>query len=73
MKQPDSNAYRPSGCLQNQFHFNRLAGLNEVREITYDWIESYNERRPHKAYGGLLTVVYLKIISREVSLSLVYS
>jgi len=27
--------------------------LDQVREITYDWLIAYNEQRPHDALGGL--------------------
>lgn len=47
--------------------------LDEGREITYEWMESYNERRPHDALGGLPPVVYRERITREVSPSQVYS
>jgi len=46
-----------------------FASLDEVREITYEWMESYNERRPHDALGGLPPSVYREMITREVSLS----
>jgi putative transposase len=47
--------------------------LEEVQEITYEWMEGYNERRPHDALGGLPPVVYREKITREVSPSQVYS
>lgn len=47
--------------------------LDEVREITYEWMESYNEQRPHDALGGLPPAVYREMITKEVSLSQVYS
>ena len=40
--------------------------LDDVREITYEWMESYNERRPHDALGGLPPTVYREMITREV-------
>jgi len=43
------------------------------REITYEWMESYNEQRPHDALGGLPLMVYREKITREVSLSEVSS
>jgi len=47
--------------------------LEEVQEITYEWMESYNEQRPHDALGGLPPVVYREMITKEVSPSQVYS
>ena len=47
--------------------------LEEVREITYEWMEGYNERRHHDALGGLPPVVYRERITREVSPSQVYT
>ena len=32
--------------------------LDQVREITYDWLIAYNERRPHDALGGLPPTVF---------------
>lgn len=52
---------------------NLFESLDEVREITYEWMESYNERRPHDALGDLQPTVYRERISREVSPSQVYS
>jgi putative transposase len=35
-----------------------FASLGEVREITHQWIVSYNEERPHHALGNLPPTVY---------------
>lgn len=35
-----------------------FASLDEVREITHQWIISYNEERPHNALGNLPPAVY---------------
>ena len=32
--------------------------LNQVRQITHDWLITYNERRPHDALGGLPPSVF---------------
>ena len=34
--------------------------LEQVREITYRWLITYNERRPHDALGGLPPTVFRK-------------
>lgn len=41
--------------LQNSYLFE---DLDQVREITYDWLIAYNERRPHDALGGLPPTVF---------------
>jgi putative transposase len=33
-----------------------FSGLQEVQEITEEWIKDYNEDRPHRANGNLPTV-----------------
>jgi putative transposase len=35
-----------------------FGSLDEVREITHQWIVSYNEERPHDALGNLPPAVY---------------
>jgi len=42
--------------------------LDQVREITYEWMECYNKQRPHDALGGLPPSVYREMITGEVSL-----
>jgi len=32
--------------------------LDQVREITYQWLIVYNEQRPHDALGGLPPAVF---------------
>jgi putative transposase len=35
-----------------------FTSLDEVREITHQWLQSYNEERPHDALGSLPPVVF---------------
>lgn len=34
--------------------------LNQVRELTHNWMRDYNEERPHEALGDLSPIEYLK-------------
>jgi len=71
---------QPGKPTQNSFveRFNRtfreevldfyvFSRLNEVREITEDWLKQYNEQRPHEALGNLTPSEYLAVNSPEVS------
>ena len=71
---------QPGKPTQNSFveRFNRtfreevldfyvFSRLNEVREITEDWLKQYNELRPHEALGNLTPSEYLAVNSSEVS------
>lgn len=44
----------------NAYLFN---SLNQVREITWQWIIDYNEERPHDALGGLTPTAYREKIA----------
>lgn len=41
--------------------------LNEVKEITDDWVNEYNLERPHESLGNLTPVEYLKAKQPEFS------
>ena len=44
--------------------------LEQVRQITHDWLRSYNEDRPHDALGSLPPVAYReRLLAREKSTS----
>jgi putative transposase len=41
--------------------------LDQVREISWEWMINYNERRPHDALGGLPPAVYREKITAGIS------
>ena len=41
--------------------------LDDVREITADWLISYNEQRPHDALGGLPPAIFREQTKQENS------
>ena len=38
--------------------------LNQVRELTDDWIREYNEERPHESLGNLTPWEYLGTVNK---------
>ncbi|SFH54907.1 putative transposase [Nitrosospira sp. Nsp14] len=48
-----------------------FTSLDEVREITHQWLQSYNEERPHSGLGSLPPAVVreLKILAIESSIA----
>lgn len=43
-------------CLNTHWFY----GLEQAREVLSDWLEDYNERRPHGSLGGLTPLEYEK-------------
>jgi putative transposase len=41
--------------------------LDDVRDITWEWLVSYNEERPHSSLGGLPPAVFRKKVEAENS------
>ena len=41
--------------------------IDEVREITWKWMLSYNEERPHKSPGGLPPVAFREMVEPQNS------
>ena len=42
--------------------------LDDVREITWDWMQVYNEERPHTSLGGLPPAVFRKKVEAKTLL-----
>ena len=58
---PNQNAYieRFNRTYRNEvLNCYLFENLEQVREITADWLISYNERRPHEALGDLPPTVF---------------
>lgn len=47
-----------------------FTSLDEVREITHQWLQSYNEERPHDALGSLPPAVFANNCSQGKTLLL---
>lgn len=43
--------------------------LDQVREITHEWLGRYNEQRPHDALGGIPPTVYRQSLETKTSTS----
>ena len=72
---PDQNAFieRFNRSYRNEvLDAYVFADLHEVRQITRDWLRSYNEERPHDALGSLPPALYrerLAVINSTSELS----
>ena len=67
---PNQNAYieRFNRTYRNEVLSSYLFGdLDDVREITWEWMLTYNEERPHKSLGGLPPVVFKKMVEAKNS------
>ncbi len=61
--EPDQNAYIERfnrTCLEEVLSADLFDSLDEVRAITAEWLERYNEIRPHEALGSLPPARYRK-------------
>lgn len=69
---PDQNAFIERfnrGYREEVLDAYVFADLDEVRQITRDWLRSYNEERPHDALGSLPPTLYRERIAVKNSTS----
>ena len=67
---PDQNAYieRFNRTYREEVLSSYLFDdLDQVRDLTWEWMLSYNEERPHDALGGLPPVVFRKRVEAKNS------
>ena len=58
---PNQNAYieRFNRTVQHEvFNASVFESVDQVREISAEWLQSYNEERPHDALAGVPHAIY---------------
>jgi putative transposase len=68
---PVDNAFIESfnGRLRDEcLNTNWFYGLEHAREVIAEWLDDYNERRPHSSLAGLIPAEYEKLQLRTSTL-----
>jgi len=66
-RQPDDTFSRSDFCFDEALNAHLFSTLDQVREITKEWMKIYNEYRPHDALGRMPPAMFMRKLKLENS------